>query len=156
MAAEPKISGITSKLSARAIVYVGSEDDNVYALNATTGAYMWSFMTGSAVYSSPAVAEGTVFIGSTDDNIYALDASTGAYLWSYTTGDAVHSSPAVANGVVYVGSVDDNVYAFGVSSSSGFNWSSILGYVIIGTIVIIIIAVALLILSMVGGRKGKF
>ena len=41
------------------------------------------------------------------------------------------------------------------SSSAGFDWSSIEGYVIIGAVVIIAIAVALLIISRIGGRKGK-
>ena len=72
----------------------------------------WSFATGNAVYSSPAVANGVVYVGSYDDNVYALNATTGVKLWSFPTGSAVYSSPAVANGVVYVGSEDSNLYAF--------------------------------------------
>ena len=79
--------------------------------NALSGKLTWSFTTGAAVLSSPAVANGTVCVGSDDNNLYALNATTGAKLWSYTTGDAVLSSPAVTNGVVYVGSNDGNVYA---------------------------------------------
>jgi hypothetical protein len=56
---------------------------------------------------------------------------------------------------VYVGSLDDNVYAFGPSTSKGFNWSSIEGIVIIAAIAIILIAVILLVVSRIGGRKGK-
>ena len=41
------------------VVYVGSEDSNLYALNATTGAKLWNYTTGKAVLSSPAVANGT-------------------------------------------------------------------------------------------------
>jgi len=63
------------------VVYVGSDDDNVYALNARTGALLWSHGTGS-VFSSPAVANGLVYVGSYDGNVYALNASTGALLWS--------------------------------------------------------------------------
>jgi len=57
----------SSPAVANGTVYVGSEDNNVYALNATTGAKVWSFTTGSSVYSSPAVANGVVYVGS-DDN----------------------------------------------------------------------------------------
>ena len=64
------------------------EDDNVYALNASTGAKLWSYTTGGYVDSSPAVANGVVYIGSDDGNVYALNASTGAKLWSFTTGDS--------------------------------------------------------------------
>ena len=61
-------------------------DGNVYALNASTGAKLWSYNTGAPYVSSPAVANGVVYIGAGDGNVYALNASTGAKLWSYTTG----------------------------------------------------------------------
>ena len=77
----------SSPAVANGVVYVGSDDNNVYALNASTGALLWSYTTGSTVVSSPAVANGVVYVGSSDDNVYALNASTGALLWSYTTGD---------------------------------------------------------------------
>ena len=34
------------------IVYVGSDDHNLYAFNATTGAFLWSYTTGGDVRSS--------------------------------------------------------------------------------------------------------
>ncbi|MGC1295812.1 MAG: PQQ-binding-like beta-propeller repeat protein [Alloacidobacterium sp.] len=46
------------------VVYSGSLDGNVYGLNATTGAKLWSFAVGSFVLSSPAVASGVVYVGS--------------------------------------------------------------------------------------------
>ncbi len=82
------------------VAYVGSEDNNVYALNALTGAKLWSFTTQGPVYSSPAVVNGVVYVGSNDNKVYALNALTGTKLWSYSTGGYVHSSPAVSNGVV--------------------------------------------------------
>ena len=55
----------------------------MYALNASTGALLWSYTTGRQCESSPAVANGVVYVGSDDGNVYALNASTGAKLWSY-------------------------------------------------------------------------
>jgi len=54
------------------VVYVGSDDNNVYALSAKTGAKLWSYTTGGYVDSSPAVANGMVYVGSDDDNVYAF------------------------------------------------------------------------------------
>jgi outer membrane protein assembly factor BamB len=108
----------SSPAVANGVVYVGSEDDNVYALKASTGALLWKYTTGGQVWSSPAVANGVVYVGSYDNYVYALKASTGALLWSYTTGSGVWSSPAVANGVVYVGSWDNNVYALKASTGA--------------------------------------
>jgi outer membrane protein assembly factor BamB len=67
------------------VVYVGSFDNNVYALNAKTGAKLWTYATSNYVQSSPAVANGVVYVGSWDNNVYALNAKTGAKLWSYAT-----------------------------------------------------------------------
>lgn len=67
-------------------VYFGSADDNLYAVNVTTGAKVWSFKTGAAITdSSPAVANGIVYIGSTDDYLYAVNATTGAQSWKFKT-----------------------------------------------------------------------
>jgi outer membrane protein assembly factor BamB len=85
----------------------------VYALNAKTGAKLWSYSTGSAVHgSSAAVANGVVYVGSDDGNVYALNAKTGAKLWSHAISSG-WSSPAVANGMMYIGG-GNNVYAFGL------------------------------------------
>jgi outer membrane protein assembly factor BamB len=62
---------------ANGVVYVGSGDDNLYALNAATGTPLWSYTTGGAVGSSPAVANGVVYVGSGDDNLYAFGLSGG-------------------------------------------------------------------------------
>jgi len=95
-------------------VYVGSNDGNVYCLDASTGVKVWNYTTGGAVRSSPAVADGRVYVGCWgDNNFYCLDAATGDKIWNYTTGSDVWSSPAVADGRVYIGSIDDKVYCFG-------------------------------------------
>ncbi|MCE5270023.1 PQQ-binding-like beta-propeller repeat protein, partial [bacterium] len=79
---------------------------------------IWSFKTGGAVLSSPAVDYvGTILFGSNDGNLYALNPN-GTLKWKYTTGGAVVSSPAAgANGEVYVGSCDGYIYAIGPTGS---------------------------------------
>ena len=113
------------------VMYFGSDDHNVYALNASTGALLWSYLTGGSVDASPAVANGVVYIGSFDGNMYALDASTGTKLWNFSAG-AIGSSAVVANGVIYFGSGDGSVYALNASTgvklwsyaNAGINYSS--------------------------------
>ncbi|HYK36730.1 PQQ-binding-like beta-propeller repeat protein [Alloacidobacterium sp.] len=85
------------------VVYFGSDDHNLYAVNASTGARLWTYTTGGFVNSSPAVVNGVVYFGSGDDNVYALNASTGALLWKQANGGSGAFSPAVVNGVVYIG-----------------------------------------------------
>jgi uncharacterized repeat protein (TIGR01451 family) len=118
-------AGITqsSPAVANGVVYFGGEDYNVYALNASTGALLWSYHTGGYISSSPAVVNGVVYIGSDDFNVYALNATTGAKLWSSTTGSynvggSGPYSPSVANGVVYIGSDDGHMYALNASTGA--------------------------------------
>ncbi|MBN2101455.1 MAG: PQQ-binding-like beta-propeller repeat protein, partial [Candidatus Aenigmarchaeota archaeon] len=54
------------------IVYVGSNDDKLYAINATNGTEIWSYTTGSDVRSSPIIADGIVYVGSNDNKLYAF------------------------------------------------------------------------------------
>ena len=54
-------------------VYVGSEDNKLYALNGKTGVKLWEFGTGNVVASSPAIgSDGTVYVGSMDNKLYAF------------------------------------------------------------------------------------
>ncbi len=93
------------------VVYFGSRDHRLYALNADTGEKKWEFKTGSWVESSPAVVNGVVYFGSNDGKFYAVDAATGTKLWDFQTRYAVKSSPAVAGNTVYFGGDDYFIYA---------------------------------------------
>ena len=116
---------ISSPTVVNGTVYIGSGDQQVYALDARTGALKWSFATGDVVHAAPAVANNTVYVGSWDRNLYALDAGTGREKWRYTTGNdttiynqiGLASSPAVAGGMVFVGGRDGHFHA--VSAETG-------------------------------------
>ncbi len=73
----PGVTGWGRRRWPMGVVYAGSEDNNVYALNASTGAEIWQFPTGNIVEDSPVVANGVVYFGSGDFNVYAVNATTG-------------------------------------------------------------------------------
>jgi len=106
----------SSPVVANGLIYVGSDDHNLYALNASNGQIGWTFQTGGIIKSSPAVSGGLVYVGSADHNLYALDASTGQMRWTFRTGGIIKSSPAVSGGLVYVGSTDHNLYALNAAN----------------------------------------
>jgi outer membrane protein assembly factor BamB len=117
--ADPFDVFLSSPAIAGGLVYFGSGDHNVYALDSQTGALRWKFATGDVVHASPAVSNGVVYIGSWDRNMYALDASTGAERWRFQTGNdttifnqiGIASSAAVSDGLVYFGCRDGHFYA---------------------------------------------
>lgn len=72
-------------------IYMGSSDDNIYALN-PDGTLKWSYKTGGSVKSSPAIGEnGTIYVGSYDNNLYAIY-ENGDKKWSYKTDGNVYST----------------------------------------------------------------
>ena len=110
------------------VVYVGSSDGHLYALNRDTGSQMWSVDVGSPVSSSPAVAHGFVIFGSRDGTFYAVDARSGRERWRFETGelvpwewgfegwDAYTSSPAAVDSTVLFGSGDGFLYSVELTS----------------------------------------
>ena len=110
------------------VVYVGSDDTNLYAVNAATGAQLWSFATSSNV-SSPAVANGVVYVVG-NGNVYALNAATGAQQWTQPIGSDSTSPPTVANGTVYVG-LGASIYAFNAATGAQ-QWTFTTGEVVDG------------------------
>ena len=89
------------------VVYVGSENQRVYALDAITGEAEWQYKTGGLVWHPPAVAEGMAFVGSLDGYVYGLEANTGELLWRSDVGGRVWSPLTVAEGAVYASAFNE-------------------------------------------------
>ncbi|HEX8732806.1 MAG TPA: serine/threonine-protein kinase [Ktedonobacterales bacterium] len=98
------------------LVYVGSYDNNLYALDKRTGALRWKFPTEGGVCSRPVLWRNLIVFGSEDFNVYALDALTGAEVWRYRTWHHVRSSPRVFQDIVYIGSDDGYMHAIDPST----------------------------------------
>jgi outer membrane protein assembly factor BamB len=110
---------LSSPVVANGLVFFGSGDTNIYALDVTTGELKWKFKTGDVVHASPAFWNSTLYVGGWDSYFYALDAETGKEKWRFKTGEdrdthnqqGIQSSAAVADGIVYFGCRDSNFYA---------------------------------------------
>jgi eukaryotic-like serine/threonine-protein kinase len=126
------------------ILYVGSADHNLYAIDRKTGKERWHFTTCGAVHSTPAILRDVVYFLSFDNYFYALDAKTGREKWRFQTeGERWYgeqglwgmqpvdqqmedlfqyflSSPVIdsngENPTVYFGSGDTHLYALDLNS----------------------------------------
>ena len=68
----------TPALGADGVLYVGSADNKVYALDTEDGNKLWEFVTGGPVNSSPTLSDdGVLYVGADDKNLYAIQASSG-------------------------------------------------------------------------------
>ena len=103
------------------IVYFGSQDCNIYAVNAQSGDKLWSFKTEYTVESSMAVVDNKVVTGGEDGYVYCLNAKTGKLLWktfvngkqpaNFGAAVMLKSSPAILDNIIYIGSLDGHLYA---------------------------------------------
>jgi outer membrane protein assembly factor BamB len=124
------------------VIYFGSDDGNIYAVDSETGRQIWKTKTRGPVSATPAIANGMLYVGSYDGNFYALDLKAGELKWKFATGgerrfeakglhgmqpknqtiadpfDIFLSSPAVVGNAVYFGSGDGNVYCLDAKSGA--------------------------------------
>jgi len=111
------------------LLFVGSRDAHLYAVDRKSGRELWRFghpverMDGapelSWVLSSPAVADGIVYTGSSDGRFFnALRAKTGEEVWRFRTPDNVLSSGALAAGQVFFGCDDGHLFALDARSGA--------------------------------------
>jgi outer membrane protein assembly factor BamB len=66
----------TAPVVAGGLVFVGSHDGIVRAIDAATGRVRWTAYTGGAVFYPPAIAAGRALVGSGDGWVYAFEAGS--------------------------------------------------------------------------------
>jgi outer membrane protein assembly factor BamB len=96
-------------------VYVGSDAGRFYALDAATGAVVWSTDVGAPVTAEPAVTAGRIFVPTADGDLVVLRRGNGRVAFTAAAGAPLTVQPAVAGdrrGVVLTGAADGSVHAF--------------------------------------------
>lgn len=102
-----KLIGVTgTPVVSNGIVYFGDWLGTVWAVDATSGAPVWTTKVGGQFIGSPAISGDTIFVGS-GKTLYALDLKTGVQRWSAVTNDnnfsQINSSPVVVDSLVIEG-----------------------------------------------------
>lgn len=103
-------------------LFIGAEDNYLYALNAEDGKLLWKCRTGGHIYSTPAVVGNIVYASSSDGVLYALDSSdNGSILWRENLSSSGRSSPAISleDGQLYVGTNSGKIYQLDLTVDSG-------------------------------------
>jgi outer membrane protein assembly factor BamB len=112
----------SSPLQVNGVLYFGSWDRYVYALDARTRKVRWRYRTDDRVVAAPAYHHGTIYVPSNGGKLYALNARTGRLRWRATSFERFgrreyfYATPTVAYGRVFVGNADGYVYAYGATT----------------------------------------
>ena len=96
------------------MVYIVSDNRNVYAVNRKDGSIAWKYLLkGNTGESSPVVCKDKLLVCTKSGIVSILDAKTGNLLWEYDTGEQIIASPAVINGHFYVLAFKGTLFCFG-------------------------------------------
>ena len=105
------------------MIFFGSKDGSIYALDAASGQMKWTFRMGKALKLPLATADGVIFAASEDKNFYAIDVQTGHKRWQFSTGNdfkdwpvPIWFGPIVADGTVYIATKDKKLHALDVQT----------------------------------------
>lgn len=93
------------------VIYIGSWDKKLYALDAKSGLVKWTFVPSADgdFLSNPVIKDAIIYFG-VGKTFYAVDANTGKSNWEFTVNLEILSSPFIDNNMVYF--TTDNKYNF--------------------------------------------
>jgi hypothetical protein len=94
----------------RWVVY-HSMNGRAYVLNRLNGRLVWSWNAGSAIESSPLIANGIDYFGTAGGRMYALDLRRHRLRWSRSLGSKITSSAAMAGGRLFIGDYAGRLWA---------------------------------------------
>jgi len=120
------------------VIYAGTADGRVVAINATTRDLLWSrtsaaeaagglgcgpSVVAAAIYTTPVVVDGFVYIGTytaQGGRMHALGVTDGEVIWEYPRGGAymgtIVGGPVISDDTLYVSSSDGRVHALTLST----------------------------------------
>jgi alcohol dehydrogenase (cytochrome c) len=113
-----KYSQEDSPLEYNGVLYVVTGNDDVFALDATTGAHLWTYLSHTNQKNATvccgwdarglAFGDGKVFVAQLDGALVAVDQMNGQVVWktknvTWQDGQTMTMAPTYYNGMVYVG-----------------------------------------------------
>jgi len=107
-------------------VGTGFPNNNLLALNAETGAWLWQVYVDQPILSAPAVKDGMVWVGAGSGIFYGIDAATGFVTSQVQTGGMVYfASPSILGSAAFVtgGEYDRKIYAVSLQNGASL-WNT--------------------------------
>lgn len=99
----------------RGLVYVGSREGTLLAIDATRGDVRWERELGGPVSGAPVLFDDgeaqSLFVGTDNGELFAIDPATTTERWRYPTDGRIRNRALQAEGVVYIVNSRDQVFA---------------------------------------------
>jgi outer membrane protein assembly factor BamB len=90
-------------------VYVGCQDEHLYAIGLKDGQRKWKYK--AAPFKAPvSVHDGAVYVGDQEGVFHCVDAATGTKRWTFATDGEISGGAALSSEGVVFGSGDEHLY----------------------------------------------
>lgn len=100
------------------VLYIGSSNHHLYAINTSDGSIKWRFPTKGIIRATPLVHDAVVYVGSWDGYMYALKAGVGELIWSSRIGEVIQSTAAIYENKLIIGSRGASLSALNIANGS--------------------------------------
>jgi outer membrane protein assembly factor BamB len=136
--AAPVSAGWAGTTIQNGIVYAGTRNGMVTAVNSSSGSLQWSYTVGSAIYSTPIADGDLVYVGTYSGEVLALSTVArgenltfpqqryGEWQWDYPTysgkSSAIVADLVISDDALYVASSNGRVYSLDKESGDE-NWN---------------------------------
>jgi outer membrane protein assembly factor BamB len=106
------------------LLYVGTDDGHLVAMDPKTGKEKWRYGTRGAILEPPVVSGDLVILSNEADQVYAIDRETGAFRWVYKSETPEeftlrgHAGVVVAGDLVFTGFANGSLVALRQATGS--------------------------------------
>lgn len=122
---------LASPLIKDSVVYTGSFDGILYAINTRDGMLKWAsrkMRSGIGITAPVTISKDRIYVGDYGGWVYAFDTTYGSEKWSYVLPSPYKNVNTAAvipgDSIMYIGSYDGRVYAFN-NSTGMLKWTSV-------------------------------
>ena len=106
------------------VIYIGTDDGHVIALDPRDGREKWRYATRGPVLESPVLSGDLLILSNEADQVYALDRATGKFRWQYKSETPEeftlrgHAGVTVDGDLVFTGFSNGTLVALRVATGS--------------------------------------
>jgi outer membrane protein assembly factor BamB len=111
----------TPAISDDDVVYVGTFNKELVALEAGNGREIWRFGTQDWVWSGPTLDDDTLYFGDLSGTFYAVNRQNGVSKWQIQPGGAIVGKPLVTEENIYFGTENGSLIALDKNGSILWN-----------------------------------
>ncbi|MFW6056768.1 MAG: PQQ-binding-like beta-propeller repeat protein [Chloroflexota bacterium] len=114
---------VSSPLVRNGIVFAGSFDRTLYAIEVGSSAPLWTYQADNWFWATPIVSGDVLYAPNMDGKLYAFNMYTGDLVWSepFDAGSAIAASPVIVGDNVVFATKEGDVFAVDMSTGEGAN-----------------------------------